>query len=85
MTPERVEMKEPGAGHPTQLGYYGGPHDGRYARLDVLDESMLWMIDVAAFDHQMDYTVTRYGVHTDTGTICWALLTFGPIFKRGKL
>lgn len=84
MEPERVEMNEPGVDHPMQLGYYGGPYDGRYVRLEVMDESMLWMIDVAN-DHPLDYTVTRYGVHSDTGTLCWALLIFNPILKRGKL
>lgn len=85
MTPDRVEMNEPGADHPTQLGYYGGPYDGRYVRLEVMDESALWMISVTANDHPLDYAVTRYGVHSDTGTLCWVLLMFNPIFERGKL
>lgn len=78
-------MNEPGAEHPVQLGYYGGPHDGRYARLEVLDESHLWMVDVAEFDRGADYTITRYGVHTNDSTLCWVLLTYSPIVKRGKL
>lgn len=78
-------MNTCGPDHGVMIGCYGGPIDGRSARLEVMDESAMWMFDVADNDHPLGYTVTRYGVHSDNGTLCWVLLMFDPIIKRGKL
>lgn len=82
MTPERVEVNDLGSEHPTQFGYYGGSADGRMARVGVIREDELITIMNGATP--FDYTVTRYGVHTDT-TLCWVLLMHSPIAERGKL
>lgn len=82
---ERVEISEPGADHGTQLGYYGGPLDGRYTRVDVLAESDLSTIADAAMLHGTPYQVMRYGVHTPELTLCWVLLMHSPIVERGKI
>lgn len=83
--PERVEMANAwGEPHGATLGYFGGPLDGRTVRVEV-------MYDVASFGLAKElavwaaYSVTRYGVHHEDGSICWVLLTYDPILERGKL
>lgn len=78
---ERYEVTEPGA-HRTQLGYYGGPADGRVSRLACQTENQLSAIADGAVP--FGYTVTRYGVHNDK-TLCWVLFMHTPIMERGKL
>lgn len=82
---ERVEVVTPGHDHSVTIGYYGGPLDGRSQHLRVMDEIELNWFDRAAGMHDLPYTVTRYGVHADNCTLCWALLTYTPIAERGKL
>ena len=82
--PERVELANAwGRPHSTTVGYFGGPLDGRSVRLEQLS-------GIEAFDRAIrgtgtQYSVTRYGVHYEDGSVCWALLTYDPIIERGKL
>lgn len=80
---DRVELREPGSEHPTQLGYYGGPVDGRCTRVRRFTEDEVSMIDTTA-RAMTEYSVTRYGVHPDK-SVCWIILTHTPSADRGKL
>lgn len=83
MTPERVLIDEPGADHRCRFAYYGGVADGRVSVIRTMAESELATISDGA--EMFTYTVTRYGVHADNGTLCWVLFMHTPIQERGKL
>lgn len=80
--PERVLVDDPGPEHVTRFAYYGGIVDGRMSTMEFMSERELPAICEAA--GAAHYTVTRYGVHTDS-MLCWVLFMHSPIVERGKL
>lgn len=80
--PERVLVDDPGPEHVTRFAYYGGVADGRVSTMTRMSERELSTVCEGA--EPFSYTVTRYGVHTDS-TLCWVLFMHSPIVERGKL